>query len=65
MSVQFDNKRISREYLSNPFSFESREYRLKKYEDIDFTKNSYLKDLGNGYDMVVLDCKDKNLGNKK
>lgn len=47
------NKRISREYLSNPFSLETRDERLKKSGAIDLKINSFIKDLGNGYTGIV------------
>lgn len=53
------NKRISREYLSNPFSLETRVERLKKSGAIDIRDNSYIVDLGNGYSKIVVIDKNK------
>ncbi|WP_200865902.1 hypothetical protein [Metaclostridioides mangenotii] len=53
------NKRISREYLSNPFSLETRDERLKKSGAIDIRDNSYVVNLGNGYSKIVVIDKNK------
>lgn len=49
MATKFNNKRISREYLSNPFSLKTRNERLKKSGAIDLRDNCLIEDLGNGY----------------
>lgn len=54
-------KRISREYLSNPFSLETRDERLKKSGAIDLRNNSFIEDLGNGYSKIVVIDKNKKL----
>lgn len=49
MANESDNKRISREYLANPFSLKTRNERLKKSGAIDLKNNCLIEDLGNGY----------------
>lgn len=46
------NKRITREFLANPFT-DSYEERLKKSGAIDLKDNYILKELGNGYDCII------------
>lgn len=49
MTSKSDNKRISREYLANPFSLNTRHERLKKNGSIDLKNNCLIENLGNGY----------------
>lgn len=47
--IEIRNKRISREYLANPFPKETYKSRLIKSNSIDLRDNIILENLGNGY----------------
>lgn len=49
MKICKSNKRITREYLANPFSNISYHERLVMAGAIDLTDNLIIEDLGNGY----------------
>lgn len=47
------NKRITREYLANPFSGMNYYERLVQAGVIDLTDNCIIEDLGNGYCRII------------
>ncbi len=51
--VVVSNKRHSREHKSNPHAGIDIKSRLKKSNCIYYDKNTTLKDLGNGYSVVI------------
>jgi hypothetical protein len=53
MKICKENKRISREYLANPFSNMSYHERLVQAGAIDLIDNCIIEDLGNGYCRFV------------
>jgi hypothetical protein len=46
------NKRITREFLANPFT-EPYEERLRKSGAIDLKDNYIIEELANGYDCII------------
>lgn len=44
-----ENKRISREFLANPFPLSTREERMKKAGIIDLKENCIIKEYDNDY----------------
>lgn len=57
--IEISNKRMSREYLANPFPKETYKERLIKSKSIDLRNNSVLEDLGNGYLNIKVINKEK------
>lgn len=53
MKICKSNKRITREYLANPFSNLSYHERLVQAGAIDLKDNCIIEDLGNGYCRIV------------
>lgn len=48
------SKRVSRETLANPFSNMSYHERLVKAGVVDLEDNCIIKDLGNGYEQIII-----------
>ncbi|MFT8344292.1 MAG: hypothetical protein ABF652_23030 [Clostridium beijerinckii] len=51
--INSSKKRITREFLSNPFISEPWQERLKKSEAIILKDNCIIKDLGNDYNCII------------
>ena len=51
--VVISNKRYSREYKTNPHASEDLKKRLKKSNCLYYDTNTAIKDLGNGYSLVM------------
>jgi len=53
MKICTSNKRITREYLANPFSNMSYHERLVQAGAVDLRDNCIIEDLGNGYCRLI------------
>ena len=59
--MKTENKRISREFLANPFPISTREERMKKAGVIDLKDNCIIKEYDNDYFEFIPINKDKKL----
>ena len=49
INMKTENKRVSREFLANPFPLSTREERMKKAGAIDLQDNCIIKEYDNDY----------------
>lgn len=59
--IKTENKRISREFLANPFPLSTLEERMKKAGVIDLQDNCIIKEYDNDYFEIIPINKDKKL----
>ena len=57
--IQVKKKRVSREYLANPFPNKTYNSRLLKSKSIDLKENCVFEDFGNGYSKITAIDKNK------
>ena len=57
--IEISNKRMSREYLENPFPKETYKLRLLKSKSIEYKENYIVEDFSNGYSNIKIVNKDK------
>lgn len=57
--IEISNKRMSREYLENPFPKETYKLRLLKSKSIEYKENYIVEDFSNGYSNIKIVNRDK------